>query len=309
VPATSSNAATEPWQGRGVIRALGVKAPEESIIDVMADFYERVLRSDDTKDIEIEMSNGSVYAHSVVLCASSDAIKGILRHNGDGESSKISWRDYPVEVGNFLLRLLYTGTVDEGDHCAGDSEACGSADQDNKVPLSILLGSFEIAMIYLVAHLLPTLVQALQHRLAVDTFNAICTAAIKVDAMALRLYCLQYARGNPRKLCYEDFRSGMRVRALRQIDHEHADVPEGTMGIVEWGHGDWLDINWSCRPSYTNGLQEVLGSIEVVDCTMSGKTLRQMYDSEEFSPEVLSELATIWGQVRPSLKRRIHRIR
>merc|ERR1719359_2634236 len=154
-------------------------------------------------------------------------------------------------------------------------------------------------MVYLITHLLPTLVQTVQRRLEVDTFNVICTAAIKVDAMALRLYCLQYARSNPRKLRYEDFRAGMRVRALRQIDHEHADVPEGTIGTVEWGHGDWLDIHWSCHPEYTNGLQEVLGSIEIVDHTMPGKTLRQMYNTEEFSPEVMSELASIWGQVRP----------
>lgn len=303
-PASVSNAAiTEPWQGRGVIRALGAKAPEESIVDVMADFYERVLRDDETKDIEIEMSDGIIYAHSVVVCSSSDAIKGIVRHNG--ASKKLSWREYPMEVGNFLLRLLYTGTVDEG-VCVVDS-ANGGVEQD-KVPLSILLGSFEIAMVYLISHLLPVLVQALQHRLAVDTFNSICTAAIKVDAMALRLYCLQYARSNPRKLRYEDLRSGMRVRALRLIDHEHADVPEGTMGTVEWGHGDWLDIQWSCHPSYTNGLQEVLGSIGIIGHATSGKTLRQMYDEEEFSPEVMSELATIWGQVRPSMKRRTHRI-
>lgn len=304
--ASSSCGMTEPWQGRGVIRALGVKAPEESIVDVMAVFYERVLRDDETKDVEIEMSDGSIYAHSVILSASSDAIKGLLRHGGAGGSEKkLSWHDHPVEVGNFLLQLLYTGTVDDGDFL-GDS-ACRGGEQE-KVPLSILLGSLEISMIYLITHLLPMLVQACQHRLAVDTFNSICTAAIKVDAMALRLYCLQYARSNPKKLCYEELRSGMIVRALRQIDHEHADVAEGTMGTVEWGHGDWLDIHWSCHPSYTNGLQEVLGSIDIVDHTMSGKTLRQMYDEEEFSPEVLSELSTIWGQVRPSMKRRNHRI-
>merc|ERR1719217_1809041 len=125
--------------------------------------------------------------------------------------------------------------------------------------------------------------------------------------MALRLYCLQYARSNPTKLNSEDMKPGMRVRALRQIDHEHADVAAGTMGMVEWGHGDWLDIQWSCQPSYTNGAQEVLGSIEIVDHTMPGKTLRQMYNAEEFTPEVMSELATIWGQVRPSIKRRTHR--
>lgn len=291
---------TEPWQGRGVIRALGVKAPEESIMDAMTVFYERVLADDETKDVEIEMANGAVLAHSVILSASSDAIKGLLRHSAQGSAGrKLAWSEYPIEVGTLLLRLLYTGTVDVAELCGSDK----SADED-KVPLSTLLGAFELSMIYLITHLLPSLVQALQHRLAVETFNLICTAAIKVDAMALRLYCLQYARGNPQELCYEDVKPGMRVRALRQIDHEHADVPAGTFGTVEWGHGDWLDIHWSCHPSYTNGLQEVLGSIEVLDHAMPGKTLRQMYDAEEFSPEVMSELATIWGQVRPSAKRR-----
>lgn len=297
----------EPWHGRGVMRALGVKAPEESIVDVMATFYERVLGDDETKDVEIEMSNGTIQAHSVVLCASSDAIKGILRHSGgDGRPKKLSWREHPVEVGNFLLRLLYTGTVDEGDFAENEASDTNSSEQD--VPLYIILGSFEIGMVYLITHLLPTLVQAVQRRLEVDTFNSICTAAIKVDAMALRLYCLQYARSNPRKLRYEDLRCGMRVRALRQINHEHADVPEGTLGIVEWGHGDWLDIHWRCHPEYTNGLQEVLGSIEIVDHTMPGKTLRQIYNAEEFSPEVMSELAAIWGQVRSPMKRRTRRI-
>lgn len=302
---------TEPWQGTGVIRALGVKkVPEESILDVMSEFYDRLLRDTETKDVEIEMSNGCIHAHSAVLCASSDAIKGILRHaNGGSAPRKLSWREYPVQVGNFLLRLIYTGTVDDEDFST--TNLTNDSGEPGEIPLHVLLGSFEIAMIYLITHVLPALVQVLQHRLAVDTFNSICTSAIKVDAMALRLHCLQYARGNPQDLRYEDFRSNMRVRALRQIDHEHADVPAGTIGTVRWGHGDWLDIHWSCHPEYTNGLQEVMGSIEVVDHKMPGKTLREMYDAEEFSPEVMSELATIWGQPRLLItptKRRPRRI-
>merc|ERR1719469_1532116 len=50
-------------------------------------------------------------AHSCMLCAASDAIRGMLRHGVALEDKKLFWREHPVEVGRFFLRLLYTGTV------------------------------------------------------------------------------------------------------------------------------------------------------------------------------------------------------
>eukprot|EP00927_Polykrikos_kofoidii_P084641 TRINITY_DN898_c0_g1_i1.p1 TRINITY_DN898_c0_g1~~TRINITY_DN898_c0_g1_i1.p1 ORF type:complete len:399 (-),score=61.71 TRINITY_DN898_c0_g1_i1:97-1293(-) len=92
----------------------------EVSVDIVADFYTRLLHDDETKDVVLDMLDGQLRAHSVVLCAGSEAIRGMLRNGvaaADGRTAPkhLSWREHPMDVGRFFLRLLYTGTVDNED--------------------------------------------------------------------------------------------------------------------------------------------------------------------------------------------------
>ena len=61
------------------------------------------------------MSNGTLRAHSCMLCVASDAIHGMLSHGAAATCKKLSWREYPIAVGRLLLGLLYTGGVADED--------------------------------------------------------------------------------------------------------------------------------------------------------------------------------------------------
>eukprot|EP00927_Polykrikos_kofoidii_P084642 TRINITY_DN898_c0_g1_i2.p1 TRINITY_DN898_c0_g1~~TRINITY_DN898_c0_g1_i2.p1 ORF type:complete len:409 (-),score=72.59 TRINITY_DN898_c0_g1_i2:207-1433(-) len=92
----------------------------EVSVDIVADFYTRLLHDDETKDVVLDMLDGQLRAHSVVLCAGSEAIRGMLRNgvaaaDGGTAPKRLSWQEHPVDVGRFFLRLLYTGTVDYDD--------------------------------------------------------------------------------------------------------------------------------------------------------------------------------------------------
>jgi len=269
--------------------------------DKLACLYEKLLVKDSTKDLEIEMSDGVLRAHSAILVAGSAAIEGMLKHGLAAMESqqRLTWKEHTMEVGNFFLRLLYVGTVDEAEWCkAWGTEPCQEApsileiktpngqtkfagrykllperangkplwkkddvkcshwlfycsgrwfvsnsqskdkgftegkgwitsklcdlmpdvatgwqryddalssfvddcdlsigEPQPRVPLRLLLGSMEIAKMYMFEDLLEVLVEAVQGRVAFDTFDAILRAAIKIDSMPLRVYCTQYAIG------------------------------------------------------------------------------------------------------------------
>lgn len=284
---------------------MNTSAPEEMGADVMVDFYERLLAEHETKDVEIEMLDGTIHAHSVVLCAASDAMRGMLRHGraAAADPKRLSWREHPMEVGHFVLRLVYTGTVSEEEWIASHS-TCDVGD----VPLKLLLGALAVSMVYLVKHVLPALTQALQKRVTWETFDTICAAAIRLDATALRLHCLQYAHVNSRCLRNEAVRDGTLVRALRRIDAEYAEVPEGTIGVLQHVHEGEAEISWEPGEQggpFTNSLSAVRGSVELY---VPGRTMRDLYDAEELSPEVMSELAALWGSARPPGTRRRRRL-
>jgi len=76
--------------------------------------YEKLLKDDSTKDVEIEMSDGTLMAHSSILRAGGDAMEGLLTNGAAASSSlkRLAWKEYTKTLGQFFLRLLYTGTVD-----------------------------------------------------------------------------------------------------------------------------------------------------------------------------------------------------
>ncbi|CAE8690485.1 unnamed protein product [Polarella glacialis] len=81
------------------------------------------------------MSDGLLRAHSCILMAGSDAIRGMLRNGIAATSSqkRLSWKEHPLSVGRFFLRLLYSGTVDESEwgECDQEARSC------REVPLTI----------------------------------------------------------------------------------------------------------------------------------------------------------------------------
>jgi len=341
-------------------------------VEAMEDFYERLLADEQTKDVDIEMANGSIRAHSVILSAASDAIRGILSH-GENKSNdvlrKLSWREHTVEVGRFFLQLLYTGTVERPSISSGNADGteavCGALPVGNQaarmadkgatntgkqsnsrvdrlhangdgavashsvgfsvhsqstcseVPLHVLLGGLGIASVYLIPHLCQALTEALKRRLSDSTFNEICSAAIRLDHTALRLHCLEHARRDPKEVRLEDLRDGMRVRASRRITVEAARVPQGDLGRVmldregdddsddmEDGSDD-VRIEW--ETGYANSAERVLDAVEIVR-QPGERTLRESYENKELSPEVLAELAAVWGMPPLSKRRRCRRL-
>lgn len=89
--------------------------------------YERLLDDDELKDVTIEFGDGTLRAHSCVLSAASEAVKGILRNGTARESKALAWREHDLKVGRFFLRLLYTGCVEERDWAEAPASAGAAA--------------------------------------------------------------------------------------------------------------------------------------------------------------------------------------
>jgi len=274
-------------------------------LEALEELYERLLKDEDTKDVEIEMQDGNLFAHSCMLCASSDAMRGMLRHGNVAHSAQkqLCWREHTIEVGRFLLRLLYTGTVAEEEwegggvpetavavECAGGASAGGAAAAgiSRQTPLRLLLGALSIAKVYQVPHLIHVLTEALKVRVDDESFDEICAGAIRMDVTALRMHCLRYAeRCDAFDIC-----EGARVRALRHITVQNADVPKESLGIVNSNNV----IEWDDTGSigYGTDVDLVKHMVELVSVPRTNR-IREMYVSNELSPEVTFELAALWG--------------
>lgn len=259
-------------------------------VEAAACLYEKLLADDESKDLEIEMSDGVVRAHSIVLCASSDAIAGMLRGGSAATSpqKRISWREHSVEVGRFFLRLLYTGTVDEKDWNQGGG---ARRDGETDVPVRLLMGSLSIAKVYIITPLICPLTETIKKRLAVNTFDTICASAIKADVMPLRHYCMKYAEDDH----LEKRKKGQRVKALKHIHKESADVPKGAKGTVRscgqviWDNG------------FLNELATIACAVEYIEEDKPG--VRKLYEAGQLSPEVMTELAGLWPEPVQAAKR------
>lgn len=248
---------------------------------------ERLLQDEDTKDVAIEMQDGVLYAHACMLSASSDAMRGMLKHGRAATEKRLYWKEHSVEVGRFFLRLLYTGTVAEDEWTAID-DAPGGKFMCQEMPLRLLLGSLDIARVYQVPHLLHALTEALKDRLDDKNFGEICARAIELDITALRLHCLRYAEGSSSR----GFLEGDRVRALRHITVQNADVPEGAIGTVNGTKViEWDDIG---SIGYGTDVELVKDMVQLLSSSESNR-VREMYAAKDLPPEVMFELAALWG--------------
>lgn len=98
--------------------------------DHLASLYTKLLTQDSTKDLEIQMSDGVLKAHSSILILGSAAVERILGQGLAAETNqkRLSWTEHTVEVGKFFLRLLYSGTVEETEWSKGsEAEPCQEA--------------------------------------------------------------------------------------------------------------------------------------------------------------------------------------
>lgn len=266
-------------------RAVGCKMVSHEVVD---EIYERLLEDEETKDVEIEFCNGTLFAHGLILGVNSEPIRMILRqgiNSAPVDKKRLSWREYTVEVGRFLLRLLYTGTVNESDWEASCSpeEACRN-ESTSETPLHLLLGALAIVKVYDVKHLIFALTEALKLRLNDENFNQICSLAIAHDVTSLRLECINYAK----KPCQRKLRDGTRVKATRLITVDCAMVQVGTMGTVNALNR----INWDNR--FITRADLVQDAIEAVSAPGANR-IEEMFQAQEFSPEVMTELSSCWA--------------
>eukprot|EP00929_Paragymnodinium_shiwhaense_P113404 TRINITY_DN81696_c0_g1_i1.p1 TRINITY_DN81696_c0_g1~~TRINITY_DN81696_c0_g1_i1.p1 ORF type:complete len:321 (-),score=27.02 TRINITY_DN81696_c0_g1_i1:40-1002(-) len=103
--------------------------------EIVIGHLSKLLADEDSKDLEIEMSDGTIRAHSLMLIAGSDAVRGLLKQASHAGASckKLSWKEWPVDVGRFFLRLLYTGDVNE--------QEWGLDDQEDALPSRLIIVS------------------------------------------------------------------------------------------------------------------------------------------------------------------------
>eukprot|EP00931_Biecheleriopsis_adriatica_P060600 TRINITY_DN36401_c0_g1_i1.p1 TRINITY_DN36401_c0_g1~~TRINITY_DN36401_c0_g1_i1.p1 ORF type:complete len:294 (-),score=55.47 TRINITY_DN36401_c0_g1_i1:35-853(-) len=251
---------------------------------------ERLFADEETKDVRIDMCDGTIWAHSNILGAASDALRGVLRHGLAAQQKCLDWKEHSMEVGRFFLRLLYTGTVAEDDWA-------GAADSID-VPLRLILGGLALAKVYQVPHLLKPLTDVLKHRLNTSTFETICARAIDLDVTELRRFCLHFAETKGQG----ELPEGTRVRAELALhdcsdNEEAAAVSEGTLGVVniDAGSTDERIIAWENGElnSIESGMKMISkGRIKV---TSDAPNLFGMYQRGELSPQVNFELAPLWG--------------
>eukprot|EP00746_Dinoflagellata_sp_MGD_P127107 gnl/MRDRNA2_/MRDRNA2_61777_c0_seq1.p1 gnl/MRDRNA2_/MRDRNA2_61777_c0~~gnl/MRDRNA2_/MRDRNA2_61777_c0_seq1.p1 ORF type:complete len:258 (+),score=45.76 gnl/MRDRNA2_/MRDRNA2_61777_c0_seq1:123-896(+) len=236
--------------------------------------YERLFVSEESKDVTIKMSNGTLLAHSVILGAASDALKGMLS-NGIAKTEKtLSWEEHPVEVGSFVLRLVYTGSIEECSDWEKDTD--GHA----VIPLKILLGGLRISAFFQIIHLIKPLCEAAERRISTSTFNEIYSAAIAIDLTALRQCCFSFAK---EQALLSD---GTEVEALKLITASGARVPKGERGTVQNGIITW-------QSNFVSDVSKVRHEIIVIK--HGSLSIEAMYEKGELAPEVMFELVPLYG--------------
>ena len=79
-----------------------------SVEKMVLHLNEKLLKDDRRKDVEIEMSDGNVMAHSLILMAGSEAVDGILTNGtaATADLKRLTWKEHDKAVGQFFLRLL-----------------------------------------------------------------------------------------------------------------------------------------------------------------------------------------------------------
>lgn len=280
--------------------------------------YERLFLAQDTKDVEIAMSDGTAWAHSVILAANSEAITGMLKHGTALEKKKLDWTEHPVAVGQFVLRLMYTGTVVSSDWSSLLEEEGKEDDSEKKnleeIPLKVLLGGLAITKVYMVPHLLEAFTKAVGSRLSAGTFDTICAAAVRHDVTALRLRCLQAVCGGLGcegslivQGCGATRFNGRYCPEGMQNNRTKYRMADGSRHTIAWSGGFWYLCenytgNWYTVQADTEeppACSWVVGgegcaSAPSISHRLLGP-IKRLYDQSSLAPEVMAELAPVFG--------------
>lgn len=287
--------------------------------------YERLLTSSEDKDVEIKMADGSLWAHSVILSASSDAIAGMLKNGIAATSKQLNWQEHPMIIGRFVLRLMYTGTL-------APEEWKNDSHSSSDIPLQFLLGGIAISKMYMMHHVLAPLTKAVQERISLQTFNDILTFSIKQDVSVLRFGCMQLATQPGDTLVVEgcglkEFngvyrREGQDIgkRKYRMIDGSCHTINQNEMGNSIALDGSCHTIyRWFVSKEFTSSFYFVEANtdeqpsgkwavgplgVEPPPFVQFGNPLHHEYRSGKFSPEVMTELSPFFDDLQPPQKRR-----
>jgi len=199
----------------------------------VADLWKRLFDDEASKDVELIAKDGSVRVHSVVLANLSDPFKAALT-SGMRESvtKQIQIREYSVAQLQFMLRLVYTGHIDESEftptgpqtnrvsqHLA-HSNATGKASAQCvdspfrgsprlmsehtpvtsvipvKVPIDILLGCASIANTYQIRGVANIMLDKIKEALDQENFGEVFSCAIALDWSPLKVCCVRFAEGS-----------------------------------------------------------------------------------------------------------------
>lgn len=271
------------------------------------ELLERLLKDEDFKDTTIEFSDGTLRAHGSILAAGSDAVRGILVNGEASASRSLSWKEQDVSVGQFFLRLLYTGYASETDWQEHDPDEEGKEGSQlpAEPPMHLLLGSLSIAQVYQFVGILEQVVASVKRRLNADTFNDICKTAIQHDVQSIRTHCLLIAAsgattsgpwfpGDYRVIASvivtKDF--DLNSERLGSIDkHAMIQVLEvcGQRVRIEQPYEGWVSLISLSRKR----LLEFCAAAEI----------KASFLANTLSPEVCYELRGLWG-ANPQTKRR-----
>lgn len=98
--------------------------------------WERLLDDRDSADVTFVCANGAeVLAHSLILSQASDVFKRMLAAPMvEGRTRAIQVEAYTETELRFILRLVYTGQVDEADWAGEDGGNAGAAETGRPVP-------------------------------------------------------------------------------------------------------------------------------------------------------------------------------
>jgi len=301
-------------------------------VEAVVSVYERLLAADTGKDVEIMMSDGTLWAHSAILSASSDAIGGMLKHGKAAAAKKLHWSEHTTVVGKFVLRLMYTGTPfpEEWEGAYPGSDA-----GTDEIPLQLVMDAFEVTKVYMVPHLLAELTEVLKDKVAVSTFNDICSFAIKHDVQALRNSCLQFVTESMEPdggvLCLarrdditvegcgiERFNGTYRLEHVTGTGEKQYRMVDGSIHTIFCGSDPpyWFLAEEYIETFYYvespdgrllhTGWRRTTGEGQAgAPLVRWARCIRAAYDAEAFAPEVMVELAPLLGQRKRAKRRRL----
>jgi len=92
---------------------LMTSVPSPEFLPVTFALFEQLYADENCKDVELVASDGSLWAHSLILSACAAPLAAMMRGGmAEGRNRRIEMPDFTVTELNFIMRLLHTGGMD-----------------------------------------------------------------------------------------------------------------------------------------------------------------------------------------------------